>query len=95
MVFVKRVTNGTPTKSAHGGILEVAHLLLAQPHSLRYDGFMKWVLIIFIEWVLIIFIIFVIFIIFHQVDINDSQLGSFCSEGEADQLTASKTQAGE
>ena len=72
---------------------QVGHLLLAQPHSLSYDGFMKWVLIIFIEWVLIIFIIFVIFIIFHQVEINDSQLGSFCSEGEADQLTTSKTHA--
>src|SRR3954462_4219914 len=59
---------------------------------------MKWVLIIFIEWVLIIFIIFiifVIFIIFHQVDINDNQLGSFCSEGESDQLTTSKTHASE
>ena len=71
---------------------QVGHLLLTQPCSSSYDGFMKWVLIIFIKWVLIIFIIFVIL---HQVEINDSQLGSFCSEGEADQLTASNTHAGE
>jgi len=40
----------------------------------------------FIKWVLIIFI---------RVEINDGQLGSFCSKGEADQLTTSDTHVGD